>query len=817
MVTIERRAFGEQLRRYRMAAGLTQAMLAERAGLSERGIQDLERGVRAVPHAETVRRLSDALGLLDQDRAALQAAASRHGSVPTGGKSHNLPNELSSFVGRDDTVASVHRLLSTASLVTLTGPGGIGKSRLAVRVAIEVLPAYPDGVRLVELAPLSDPRLVPQSVATILGAREQANVALMQTLGQVIGNGRVLLVLDNCEHVIQACADLAEALLRACRNLRVLATSRERLGVVGEHIVPVPPLVFPDPNRVFGSMRDLQPYPAVQLFVDRARAVVPSFALTQNNAAATAKVCACLDGVPLALELAAARVPVLTVEQIAARLDGHFGLLTGGNRTALPRQRTLRATFDWSHDLLSEAERVLLRRFAAFAGGCSLEAAEAVCAGELVQPDAVLSLLGGLVDKSLVLAEAKDGEVRYRLLETIRQYAQERLGDAKEANGVCHRHANWYLKFAERAAPQLKGREQRLWLARLEAEHDNMRAALAWALVHDEGDLALRLVAALAWFWLLRGHLAEGRRAIDQAVDKSARLGVSHTLAQALHGAGFLAWDDGDQNVARARMEHSLAVARSIEDTLDTFYAYIGLGMVADMERDMAAFHAWEQQVRELFDKVDDRWAQALCLMGIGIARREFGDMAGARARLSESAEIFRGVGDEWYSAAPLYFLGIIAGDEGDELTAAALFQQALAIWRNVGDRTRMALALALLGGLALRREETELAGVRFRESLGMAQEVGNVQYTAWALGGLAATTASRGYPEDAARMLGAADAFLEGVGVFTLPANRVEYDRATRALRSRLGDPAIASAWQAGHALAPDRAIAEALVFDKN
>jgi predicted ATPase/class 3 adenylate cyclase len=408
---------------------------------------------------------------------------------------NNLPVQLTSFIGREREKAEVRRLLSSTRVLTLTGSGGKGKTRLALQVAAEGLEGFPDGVWLVELAVLSDPSLVPKAVASALGVPEQQGRLLTETLVDGMRGKSVLVILDNCEHLVAACAHLTDVLLRACPNLRILATSREALGVTGETTWRVTSLSLPDPERL-PPLDQFTEYEAIRLFVARAVAIAPQFAVTNRNALAVAQVCHRLDGIPLAIELAAARVKVLAVEQIAARLDDRFRLLTGGSRTALPRQQTLRAAMDWSYHLLSETERLLLRRLSVFAGGWALDAAEGICTGRNLEATDILDLLTSLVDKSLVQAETHRGEARYRLLETVRQYARDRLVEASEEVDVRTRHRAWYVALAERADREPRGPRQRIW-----RDHDNLRAALVWGKEDPGGaEATLRLVGALTWF-----------------------------------------------------------------------------------------------------------------------------------------------------------------------------------------------------------------------------------------------------------------------------------------------------------------------------
>ena len=481
---------------------------------------------------------------------------------------NNLPLELSSFVGREKELAEVKRLLEDNRLLTLTGSGGCGKTRLALAAADELLGGFEDGVWLVELASLADPSLVQAAVASDLGVREQPGSTSAEVLLGYLRNKEMLLVLDNCEHLVEACAVLAEALLRTCPSLRILATSREAFGVVGETRLAVPPLSLPDPRRL-PAVEDLAHYEAANLFVERAKAVKSEFALTEENAMSVAQICYRLDGIPLAIELAAARVKVLSAGQIAARLDDRFALLTDGGRTALARQRTLEAAVDWSYELISQGERKLLRQLSVFAGGFTLEAAEAVCSGfpadnELGQGE-VLDGLSRLVDKSLVFVAERGGGARYRLLETIRQYGREKLEVSGEAEEIRRRHAGFFLELAERAGPELKGPRQGEWLECLDTEHDNLRAAMRWMDEEGEAEDAARLAWALWLFWFHRGHQEEGRRWIEGVLAKGGALSTD-LRAKVLYADGAMSWGLRESSDTIRLLEESRALFRQAKD-----------------------------------------------------------------------------------------------------------------------------------------------------------------------------------------------------------------------------------------------------------
>jgi predicted ATPase len=483
---------------------MSQEALAERAGLSREAINLLERGRRLSPHRDTVSLLVKALKLSADERACLLVAAAQAGQIAVAtrvasGPASSLPVRLTSFVGREKETAEVQDLLLAKRLVTFTGPGGIGKTSLAREVAAGLEAAFVDGMALVELAALNDGELVPHAIAAIVGVYEQPGEPLLTTLVRALGTSQRLLVLDNCEHLVEACAQVVEPLLQACPHLRILVTSREPLRVGAEVVWRVPTLALPDDHaQPLDAMARSE---AVRLFVERATAVRPGFALSADNAGMVAEICRRLDGIPLAIELAAARVSALTPEQIARHLNDRFRLLTTGSRTATPRHQTLRALLDWSHDLLTEPERVVFRRLSVFAGGWSLEAAEAVCAGAGIDELEVLDLLTQLLAKSLVQVEQQAGEERFRLLETLRQYGQDRLVDSAEVAVVRDRHRDWFLHLAERVKPELIGPDQVVWLDRLEREHDNFRAALGWVVKQGPAELGLRLGGALWQLW----------------------------------------------------------------------------------------------------------------------------------------------------------------------------------------------------------------------------------------------------------------------------------------------------------------------------
>ena len=517
----------------------------------ERLEEILTRVLGTHPGTET-RRLRDdiAAGRFPPDGAGDPAVENGPEKTAWTPRHHNLPAARTSFVGRRHEMLEVKRALAMTRLLTLTGAGGSGKTRLALEVGKDLLGAYPDGVWLVELAGLSEGTLVPPAVAGVLGVQERAGQSLTDTIGEVLRWKRMLLVLDNCEHLVEAAASLVDALLDSCQELRILATSREALGVAGEIRWTVPALSVPGPGSP-SAVEDLEGYESARLFAERASERRPGFALHSGNAVAVAEICRKLDGIPLAIELAAARTGALAVEEISGRLADSLELLTDGGRTRSPRQRTLRGALDWSYELLGEEERKLFRRLSVFAGGWTLAAAEVVGAGNDLEESAVIELLSQLVDKSLVRIELTGEALRYGFLEPVRQYAREKLGQSGEAEVVRRKHAAFFLALAEEAEPRLRGPQDREWLERLEEEHDNMRAALLWVLERGEFELGLMLAGALGMFWYAHGHLGEGRRWLEETLVKDTRASLEARI-RALEALFWLAVEQWDFDRAEA-------------------------------------------------------------------------------------------------------------------------------------------------------------------------------------------------------------------------------------------------------------------------
>jgi predicted ATPase/class 3 adenylate cyclase len=640
---------------------------------------------------------------------------------------NNLPRRLSSFIGREQEIKDVKRLLGATRLLSLIGPGGGGKTRLALQVAGDVLDSFAHGAFFIELAGVNDPSLVTQAVASALGVREEPARPLQATLTTFLRGRNILLILDNCEHLVEVVATLTDALLQAAPRLQIMCTSREALGIAGETAFRVPSLSLPDPRQPV-SLERLRQFEAVRLFTERAADVAPAFALTEQNAAAVAQICRRLDGIPLAIELAASRVKVLTVEQIAARLDDRFRLLAGGPRTAMPRQQTLKAAMDWSYDLLTVQEAAVLRRLAVFIGGCTLEAAEVVCTGEGVAPLDVLDLLTRLVDKSLLVVEGTDHEVRYRLLDTVRQYGRDKLVESGEAPAARTRHMEWFLALAEEAAPELHTAAQAVWLPRLDAELDNLRAAIDWACADTRTEAALRLSIALWWYWTIRSHTTEGSDWFNRTLALPS--GPAPVRALATGAAAILAMFAGNIPLATGLADEAVALARSVEAPMAIVLSKTVLAMVgtARGHHEEAALHA-NEAVR-LARPLDQPWETAGVLAILGEIAYNVGDFAEADRLLREALALYSRLGDRWGIAFAQRWLGLLARNRGDYADAEARQQQSLALNQELGHPWGVASSLMALALVPLRQGDYARAQSLLEQSLAMLDDASDLATT---------------------------------------------------------------------------------------
>jgi predicted ATPase/transcriptional regulator with XRE-family HTH domain len=851
MATPRTLSFGELLRRYRLAAGLTLDELAERAGLSAKGIGALERGERRVPRKETVRLVADALQLPPSERIALEAAARPHDatrrtSLPSRAsrvrertvlaarRPHKLPLPPTPLLGREREMADLCALLarSNARLVSLTGPPGVGKTRLALEVADVQADDFADGAWFVPLARLADPALVTPTIARTLGLQEVSSTPIAHVLREWLRARHVLLLLDNCEQVLAGAPRVAE-LLAACPGLKVLVTSRMPLHLRGEREYPISPLDLPPaapapPSASPGtaghqrqqlSMERLTQYAAVALFVARARDALPSFQLTSDTAQAVAQICARLDGLPLAIELAAPWVKLLSPSQLLARLERRLPLLVGGARDTDARQQTMRAALAWSEDLLSAEEQHLFRRLAVFVGGWTLEAAEAVCAQpEGAEPlgTSVLEGLGALVDQSLVQrqwsldgdedgdedgdgmgtkANAREAEregssgVRFRLLHVVREYALERLEVSGEAEALRRTHAVYCLGLVEERTFAAWGPEATAWMGRLEQEHDNLRAALGWARAGGEVELGLRLATSVAGFWYVRGYFTEGLGWLEGLLAQEPRAGEGDAAgtpgisakarAMALAAASNLARVQEDDERAQAAAAEALALAR-------------------DQPAGWAA------------------WVAGTSLHLLGQIAWDRGELERAAAYMEESVARLQAVGQASMAASFLTLVGLIALDRGDLERARACCEESLAFARRTGADHPQGFALACLAHVARRRGDLAGAELQGREELLVWRRLGSPSHIAGGLEGLAQTaaaTASEGaQARRVARLLGAATALREQVGVSPGKRGRVTVERTSAEARLTLSEEQWAAAFAAGKALSLADAVSEAL-----
>jgi predicted ATPase/transcriptional regulator with XRE-family HTH domain len=759
-----RPTFGQVLRYYRQAAHLSQEELSERAGLSKRAISDLERGVNHSPRNATLALLADALQLPPTARRRFEAAASPttalappSGSTPPVGY---LPAPLTSFIGRAGEVDSALRLLRRPGvrLVSFLGTGGSGKTRLALQVASQLSGEFPDGGWFVDLSPVTDPTAVVGTIAGVLGLKEHGAQPLLETLKQAVRTRTLLLVLDNFEQV-GAAARQVEALLQAAPGVTVLATSRVPLGIYGERPFPVPPLAVPD-LKALPAAPQLAECEAVQLFVERTQEILPDFALTTENAGAVAAICVRLDGLPLAIELAAARVPVcappVLLARLTARLGARLDALARGPSTRAERQQTLRATMDWSYNLLTPAEQTLFRRMAVFRGGATGDALQALygridesavpgvsgVAGGAGMSDTeapapqVLAHAEALARKNLVQERPQDdgeGGLRFTMLETIHEFAAELLTMSGEARATHQAHAGYYLALVEQAEPHLTGPQQRGWFGRLEQEHDNMRAALSWLLEQDSdeqgadeprNELALRIVGALSPFWGTRGYMSEGRRWLERALQASR--GVrSAARAKALVGAGRLATLQDDLAQAEALCAEGVALYRDLGDRRGSAAALARWGYASLLRSNYPQARARLEEALALYRESDDTLGRVFVLSLLGSVLRYQGEYTRAQALLEESCGLAAAAEDLQGQALALVILGTVLLFQGDLTQAQARLEESLAVSRQVGYKRNIGVASYILGMVTFQQGDVTQARALYEESLALLKEVG--------------------------------------------------------------------------------------------
>lgn len=718
-------SFGKWLREQRRARGLTQRALGDLAGLSAIYVRKIEAGER-LPTRQVAEQLLETLQVPTAERLAVLEAATGAPSRPAFPRRSNLPAPLTPCIGRQRETEAVRVLLqSTARLVTLTGVGGVGKTRLAIEVAASLVADFPDGVYFIDLAAISDPTLVVAVTATTLGVQDNGAAPLLDRLKDYLADKRLLLALDNFEHVLDAGPALV-AVLQAAPTVKAMVTSRRPLNVRGEHLVDISPLPVPRPKASV-SPASLLRFSAIQLFVERAVAVLPGFRLTASNGPAVAEICYRLDGLPLAIELAASRMGVLPPEVMVARLTSRLAVLNSGPRDMPARQQTLRAAIEWSYDLLDAEGRRVFRQLSVFAGGATRAALAAVCQSGEESLAPVLDRVASLVDHHLLQQTgpgALGGEARFTLLETIREYAVERLREDADGAVARRRHAHYFLAVAEEAARALDGDAQVAWLERLELEHDNLRAALQWALDVDEHDLGLALAASLWRFWYIRGHLSEGRRWLErvlQASDASA----PGLRARALNGLGMLVYYQGDYAPARQHFETSLALYCALNDAPGIAETLANLASVVRVQGQPDAARALNEEALAVARAAGDREGVAAALYNLGDLATSLGQYRAAQAYLQESLNLRRQGTDQSRLAYTLCALGFAARQQGLMEAAAAWSQEGLALYRALGDRQGIALSLNNLGYVALFQGDTSRAAALFTEALALYRDLG--------------------------------------------------------------------------------------------
>jgi predicted ATPase/transcriptional regulator with XRE-family HTH domain len=871
--------FGLWLKQRRKDLGLTRKELAERIGCSAVTIEKVEIGERR-PSRQIAELLAQEFGVpsgeagafLEFARAAPAALMPAGRMAPAKGGVHaapwrmlarrrnNLPAPPTAFIGREREVVDALALLRRPGvrLATLTGPPGIGKTRMSLRVASEILDDMADGAFFVPLAPVSDPELVPSAIAQCLGVRETADRSLSEALKEYLRDRKMLLVLDNFEQVVPA-APLVAELLMAAPGLQVLVTSREILHLYGEHDLPVPPMSTPGaqdelpvPGTPSHRAVKLGNYEAVRLFSERSKALQPDFSLNERNAPIIAEVCSKLEGLPLAIELAAAQVRYFSLEDILQRLQKRLDLLVGGPIDLPARQRALRSAIDWSYDLLDQAEQLLFRTISVFVGGCTTENAQQVCDLDEDALSDVPALMASLAGKSLMYEEEMiGGDVRFGMLETIREYALEQLDLSGEAEKIRRRHLAYYLDMALAAQPRLlKGPDQETWLQRLELEHDNIRTALGWALEQGGNESALQLAGAIWKFWLTHGHISEGRHWLEMAL--SVPGAQTAIRAQALSGAGNLAHSCGDYAAARRFYEESLGMRRELGDKQGVASALNNLSLVAHSQGNFAQVEALQEESLALKRELGDRWGIASSLGNLGVLahaqgnyerswalheeslaiRRDLGDKLGIALALGnlgvvalslgrhaeahsihqESLAIRQDLSDKQGTAESLLNLGNVARAVGDYEAAIDLYERCAAICRELGDKMGIAAALHNLGYVLDRKGETERTASLLVESLLIYWDVRDRPGIVACLVGLAGAEVSAGKTLPAARLLGAVDRALEGSPFALHAVDRLEYDRNLAAARAALDEADWDEAWRAGRALPLEQAVTYAL-----
>lgn len=822
-------SFGEWLKRQRMGRGLTREQLANQIGCAVVTLRKLESEERR-PSAQIADQLIKIFEIPEQQRAHFFKFARGDWTKAPGNSSNeqpwqaskstrtNLPAPLTSFIGRENEQSEVIDLLTKHRLVTLTGAGGIGKTRLSLHVGQKLRSAFSHGIWFVELASILDPALVPHTTAITIGLRDEPQRPVLDMLCDYLRDKKMLIILDNCEHLVSACMLMVDKILRSAADLRVLASSREALGVPGEVNYRVPSLNLPD-MQPLPPVESLSRYEAVMLFIERAKSAVPNFAVTNENATALVQLCHRLDGIPLAIELAAAKTHVLSVEQIAKRLDDRFRLLTSGNRTALERHQTLHAAIDWSYNLLSPSEQILFRRLSVFVGGWTLEAVESVCVNETIRSEDILNLLEQLINKSLVIADEWQWESRYRMLETIRQYANEKLFEKGESDSLRDQHLEYFRNLAAQAEPELNSEQQVVWLSRLETELDNIRAALVWA--HNGGSVTagLHLAVRLRKFWTSSYHFREPALALENFLSKPLPADQLQLLAQAHFVKGWLEYLLENSVVALAHANESerlclqlglagkadLAKVRNMLVSIQVFQEHNPIRGLEIVEENL-----------KLLQEIDDHEGMQHAMNARAVALTQMGDLIGARKAFEECLMLAREWGDNISAANANEGLAGIALEEGKYEEARQRCESNLLFYRQASITLKFDEQLWILGATAIREEDYARAKAYYTECLLFDRQIGwpRNQLAECLIGFAGIANAEKRF-ERGAQLLGAAETDVEARGTVPMPLakyDQKEFERLVETLCKELGDAAFEALSAKGRAMTMEKAIAFAL-----
>ena len=812
-------SFGEWLRQRRRMLDLTQQALADQAGCARITLRRIESGARK-PSKELAHILLNKLGIPEIEHPQWVLFARSVSGLPEKSSNSfsnkpltNLPAPLTTFIGRVKEQAEITKLITKNRLVTLVGAGGIGKTSLSLQVGQKLLNEYPDGVWIVMLDSLTDPALVPQSVALAFDIRGISESPILDRLTFALRTKSALLILDNCEHLLESCTQLITTLLTNCPTLKILTSSRESLGVAGEALYHVPSLALPDEQKLSETFREFE---SVSLFEERAQLVQMNFALTQENASSVAQICRCLDGIPLAIELAAAHAHILSTEQIATRLNENLNVLTSGGRVPLPRHQTLRASMDWSWNLLSDSERILLQRLSVFAGGWTLEAAEAVCSAERngLELDPLLDLLSHLANKSLVVVEHGGEEPRYRLLETIRQYAQEKLRSSGEINAVCLRHLTFFAEKVDTAEQNFKGPQQAVWYKYLDNELDNLRAALTWFKGVEHSEIRLRMAAELWRYWKNRGISSEGRGHLQRVLESSppGQIRQTSSYARALTAAGSLAYYEGDFSSSQQSRNEALIIFRTLHDQVGIADCLNGLGNTAISQGNYDSARGFYEEGLMIRRELKDKWGVARLLGNLGLLAFFQASYVQARSLHLESLTLFRELRDAESVANELVNLGDVERTQGELLTANSFYQESAAISRESKDQWGLPYAVMGMADVAVEQGDLSLASSLYVDCLSMFQKAGDYIGLPFALESVAAFALVKNQAEKSTRIFSVADA-LRKMTHSPLPLpNHSAYQKNLSLLRQQLDPATFEILWKESCIMTSDQAIALAL-----